>query len=131
MLSLYIEERHSFIYREESVYPLYRKGRLLRCTGEGVSLFFTERRETHSVGRGESVSLLDREGGILLLSTEESVSRLHREDDILLLYTEERVPSRHRGESVPLLYVEEADSFSIQRRECLLYTEETVSLCYM
>ena len=34
----------------------------------------------------------------------------------------------HRGESVPLLSVEEADSFSRQRRECLLYTEERVSL---
>ena len=70
-----------------------------------MSLFFTERRETHSVGRGESVSLLDREGGILLLSTEEGVCRRHREDDILLLYTEERVSSIYRGDSVPLLYV--------------------------
>ena len=33
--------------------------------------------------------------------------------------------SPHRGESVPLLSVEEADSFSVQRRECLLSTEDT------
>ena len=37
--------------------------------------------------------------------------------------------SLHRGESVPLPSVEEADSFSRQRRECLLYTEERVPRC--
>ena len=39
--------------------------------------------------------------------------------------------SPHRGESVPLLSVEEADSFSRQKRECLLDTEERVPLRYI
>ena len=37
----------------------------------------------------------------------------------------------HKAESVPVLYVEEADSFSVQGRDCLLYTSERVSLCHM
>ena len=37
----------------------------------------------------------------------------------------------HKAESVPVLYVEEADSFSVQGRDCLLHTEERVSLCYL
>ena len=56
-----------------------------------------------------------------------------------LFYIERRqTPSLYIRESVSLLYVEEADSFSVQRRECLssvcrgerllLYTEERVSL---
>ena len=39
--------------------------------------------------------------------------------------------SLYRGDSVPLLYVEEADSFSIQRRKCVLYTEESLSSVYI
>ena len=37
----------------------------------------------------------------------------------------------HKAESVPVLYVDEADSFSVQGRDCLLYTSERVSLCHM
>ena len=48
-------------------------------------------------------------------------------------------PSLYRGEReidreckcVTLPYGEEADSFSMQRRERLLYTEERVSICYI
>ena len=39
---------------------------------------------------------------------------------LLLLYAMGRVSSPHGGEIVLLLYVKEADSFSVQRRECLL-----------
>ena len=38
----------------------------------------------------------------------------------------ESVSSTHRRESDPLPYVGEACSFSVQRRECLLHTEERV-----
>ena len=92
-----------------------------------MSLFYKGRRETPSRCRGECVSLPYREDDILLLSLciGECVPLLYREDDLLLLCAEERVCSPHRGESVPLLSVEEADSFSVQRRECLLSTEDT------
>ena len=39
---------------------------------------------------------------------------------LLLLYAMGRVSSPHGGEIVLLLYVKEADSFSVQKRECLL-----------
>ena len=42
-----------------------------------------------------------------------------------------RVLSLHIGEGAALLSTEEADSFGIQRRECLPYTGERVSIYYM
>ena len=37
----------------------------------------------------------------------------------------------HKAESVPLLYVVEADYFYVQGKDCLLYTSARVSLCHM
>ncbi len=79
-------------------------------------------------------------GGRLLLYTEERVSSLHRGDSSPMPYVEEADSFSvqrgeclfiHKAESVPVLYVEEADSFSVQGRDCLLYTSERVSLCHM
>ena len=70
---------------------------------EIVSLFYKGRREAPSRCKGECVSLRDREDDILLLSVSE----------IVVFFSTERVTS-----------------FSVQRRECVLYTEEGVSLCY-
>ena len=37
----------------------------------------------------------------------------------------------HKAESVPLQYVVEADYFYVQGKDCLLYTSEGVSLCHL
>ena len=76
--------------------------------------------------RGESAPLLYVEAAD---SVPIQIQRRER-----LLYTEERVSLCYiyiytqRREGPHLLYVEEADSFSRQRRECLLYIEERVPL---
>ena len=86
--------------------------------GEGVPLLSVEEAYPRSRQREEC-----------LIHTEERVS-------LLLLYTKERVSSLHRVEcpsvickrrQIPSLDVEEIGS-SMQRRECLLDTEERVSL---
>ena len=68
------------------------------------------------------------------------MSSLYRGESFPMLYVEEADSfSVQRGEcllilkaeSVPVLYVEEADSFSVQGRDCLLYTSERVPLCHM
>ena len=117
--------------------------------GESVSLLYVEEAYSFSIQRREC---------LLYIQRRECPSAICRGGRVLL-GTEERVSSLHRGESALLLYVEEADSFSIQRRECvfvaqrrecifaicregrlllyteerecLLYTEERVSLGYV
>ena len=98
-------------------------------------------------------------GGSVLLPPVEEVDTTSRQRKKCLLYTEERSPDAlcrgertpslyreegasflHQAQSVPLLYVQEADSFSVQERECfsldrgesvpLLYVEGRVSLVY-
>ena len=68
------------------------------------------------------------------------MSSLYRGESFPMLYVEEADSFSiqrgeclfiHKAESVPVLYVEEADSFSVQGRDCLLYTSESVSLCHM
>ena len=66
-----------------------------------MSLLYIERRETPSLYKGESVSLLYREEA-------DSFSIGMRETHSLC-----------KGESVSPLVIEEADTFSIKRRECL------------
>ena len=92
-------------------------------------LFYSQRRRTPSLKRGESDSLLYRDslsrkrrecfasiqrGGALLLGAVEGVA-------LVLSYSQRRrTPSLERGESVSFLYKlsrEEADSFSMRRRE--------------
>ena len=66
-------------------------------------LLYMEQRDS-SRRKGECISLPDSEDDILLLSAYESV----------LLVSTERM----------------THSFSVHRRECVLYTEEGVSFCY-
>ena len=79
-----------------------------------MSLIYIERRETPSLYKGGSVSLLYIE------EADESVSSLDIEERVSLLYIERaETPSLHKGRSVCLLCREEADSLPIKRRECL------------
>ena len=91
-----------------------------------------------SLHRGENVPLLSleeadslsRKRRECLLYTEERVSRcLMERRQTPSLYREESACFLHKAESVPLLYVGEADYFSVQGKECLLYTSDRVSLC--
>ena len=119
---------------------LYTERRVALSTqGRECPLLYVEEADSFSVQgsrcllyTSESVPLLYVEGGHTLY-TEYRVPPIHRRQSVPppSLYTEERVTSFHRGEIVPLLYVEEAGSFSVQKRDCLLYTEKRMSLCYL
>ena len=110
-----------------------------------MSLFSIERRQTSSLYRRESVSLLHVEEADSSLYNIESVSPLddsflHRGESVSLLYIEEayffpmqkgeclspicrggRLFCIHHRERLSSIYVKEADSFPIQRRECPSY----------
>ena len=65
-----------------------------------------------------------------MLCTEERMSSVDRGDSVPLLYVEGGVSLFYKGsrESVPLLYVKWAYSLDRVYIECLLYTEDRVSL---
>ena len=100
------------------LFSIDRGGRLLLNEEERVVLFSIYRRQTPSLCRGKSVSLLD----------------IERADS----FSMKRRFFMKRRECFSLLYIEEADSFSMQRRDCLssrsresrllLYEEERVFL---
>ena len=79
-----------------------------------MSLLDVERRETPSLYKGMSVSL------DYIEEAHESVSFLDIEERVSLLYIERtETPALYKGRSVSLLCREEADSFSMEKRECL------------
>ena len=76
-------------------------------------------------------------GGRLLVQKEEGVSSLYRGESSPMFAVQEadsfyiqkgECLFLHKAESVPLLYVVEADYFYVQGKDCLLYTSERVSL---
>ena len=79
-----------------------------------MSLLDIERRESPSLYKGRSVSLLYIE------EADRSVSSLCIEEKVSLLDIERtEAPSLYKERSVSLLYREEADFFSIEWGECL------------
>ena len=94
------------LYRRERVSSLHKGESVpLLYIEERVSLFYKGRREAPSRCKGECVSLPGREDAIVFLSASESV----------FFFSTERMTY----------------SFFVQRSECMLYTEERVSLYYL
>ena len=88
---------------------LYNGGRLLLDAEERVSLFLIDRRQTASICRGESISLLYRE-------QPDSLSSIHREGVDLFFVESGDTLSVAQKRSLPTLYKEE--------RRFLLFVEE-------
>ena len=79
-----------------------------------VSLFSIMRRQTPSVAKGESVSLLYRE--------EAGSFYMKRRKRLSLPYTEEADPFSKKMGRVSLLYRDEVDSFSMKRKRVSLFS---------
>ena len=114
------EERGLLLYTERRVHLFYTRHRVSPC--------YMYRRQTPSLYKVALSSLHIREG-VPLLCVEGACS-LYRVYSVSYTKRREcpssysmqwgRVSSPHGGEIVLLLYVKEADSFSVQKRECLL-----------
>ena len=115
-----VEERGLLLYTERRVHLFYTRHRVSPC--------YVYRRQTPSLYKvalsslhiREGVPLLCVEGGLLFIRSISCLLYKEARVSLLLLYAMGRVSSPHGGEIVLLLYVEEADSFSVQKRECLL-----------
>ena len=108
--SLYREEGASFLHQAQSV-PLLYVEEADSFSVQGSIVFSTHPRECPSA--------MCR-GGLLFIRSIKCLLYTEARVSLLLLYAMGRVSSPHGGEIVLLLYVKEADSFSVQRRECLL-----------
>ena len=136
--SIFRQTKKSLLHTEErSPDALCRGELLLLYTERRVHLFYTRhrvspcymyRRQTPSLYKvalsslhiREGVPLLCVEGGLLFIRSISCLLYTEARVSLLLLYATERVSSPHGGEIVLLLYEEEADSFPVQKRECLL-----------
>ena len=115
-----VEESYSF--------SIQRGGCICSTPGtECPPLLYVEEAESFSVQGSIVFSTHPREcpsamcrGGLLFIRSIKCLLYTEARVSLLLLYATERVSSPHGGEIVLLLYEEEADSFSVQKRECLL-----------
>ena len=115
-----VEERGLLLYTERRVHLFYTRHRV-------SPLLYVEEADSFSVHGSIVFSTHPREcpsamcrGGLLFIRNILCLRYKEARVSLLLLYAMGRVSSPHGGEIVLLLYEEETDSFSVQKRECLL-----------
>ena len=93
---------------------------LLLSAYESVLLFSTERMTNSFSAQRRECVLHTKEGVSFCYQHRRQIPSLDRRRSVFSIYREEGASFLHKAQSVPLLYVEEADSFFVQKRECLL-----------